>query len=180
MAYLWIHETDGWGLRCLAGGMMHLAQLAPAQADSSPSSEIASSQSAAVLFRVGCDGSEAWVIIAGPLAGVRVNGDAPQAGLRVLSDRDEIRTSDGRRYFFSGENLAEVQAFPGAERPVFCGRCRRQIADGAGAVRCPGCGVWYDQCAELPCWTYTDRCAFCGCATALDAGFVWTPEDGLV
>jgi LSD1 subclass zinc finger protein len=110
---------------------------------------------------------------------MRVNGCEVLAGLRVLADRDEIRTDDGIQCFFSTETLAVIEAFPGADREVFCGRCRQPIKTGASAVRCPGCQIWYhqDDSESLPCWTYTDKCNFCPNPTALDSGFMWIPED---
>jgi hypothetical protein len=106
------------------------------------------------------------------------------AGLCVLGDRDEIRMGGELRYF-STETLASVEAFPGAERAVFCGRCRQKIEAGTPAVCCPGCGIWYHQdesanlaeSERLPCWTYSEKCAFCGHPTALDTVFAWTPEE---
>lgn len=122
------------------------------------------------------DGSRQWALIASTNADVRVNSGVVDGGLCVLADRDEIRIGDTAMYF-STESLATVEPFPGAERPVYCGRCRQLIDIGAPAVRCPGCGVWYNQSAELPCWTYSEKCVFCPTLTALDAEFAWSPEE---
>jgi hypothetical protein len=105
-----------------------------------------------------------------------VNGRTVPAGLCLLDDRDEIRVREEKLYF-STENLASVEQFPGSDRQVFCGRCRQLIETGTPAVCCPSCGVWYNESADLPCWTYSGKCTFCGQATALDAGFSWTPEE---
>jgi hypothetical protein len=78
--------------------------------------------------------------------------------------------------FYSTERLALVEEFPGANAPAYCPRCKQAIASGHPAVKCPGCGVYYHQSNELPCWTYTDVCALCPQSTALDAGYQWSPE----
>jgi len=98
------------------------------------------------------------------------------AGLRVLDDRDEIRTDDGARCYFSAEMPATVEEFPAPERPVFCGRCRsRSMWDAGGPL--PELRRLVQPVRGAPCWTYSDKCTFCGQATALDAGFAWAPED---
>jgi hypothetical protein len=131
------------------------------------------------LIQTARSGMQMWALIASRNSGVRVNSRAVTAGLCVLSDRDEIRTGDGIKYFFSAETPATIVPFPGSDRPVYCGRCREPIEAGAPAVRCPNpaCGIWFNESAELPCWTYTEICPFCGHPTALDACFSWTPED---
>lgn len=95
----------------------------------------------------------------------------------MLCDRDEIRVGTGVQYFFSSEDLASIEEFPAQERTTHCGRCRQPIKAGSPAVRCPQCNVWYNQSAELPCWTYSDKCAYCGHPTSLEAGFSWVPEE---
>jgi hypothetical protein len=111
---------------------------------------------------------------------VRVNGSAVAAGLSVLSDRDEIRMGAGARYF-STESLAEVAPCNGTDRTVYCGRCRQPVLPNTPSVTCPGCQILYHQyqndAESLLCWTYSEQCNFCTTPTALDAGFVWTPED---
>ena len=175
MAHLWMQDKNGWGAQKLDAALYELAAAPIPHAEEAPMST--ASRKAARLIRADASGLPAWALIASPDSGVRVNSRTVVAGLSVLADRDEIRTGDGVQYFFSTESLAAVVAFPGAERPVYCGRCREPIEAGAPAVCCPGCGIWYNQSAELPCWTYSDKCAFCGHPTALDAGFSWTPED---
>ena len=117
---------------------------------------------------------EVWLLVGAPA--VRVNGIPLDAGIRVLRDRDELRTGDDRR-FFSVESLAVIAPFPGGERATFCPRCKLEIAPDSPAVRCPQCGVWHHQSDELPCWTYAAHCMLCDHPTALDAGFRWTPEE---
>lgn len=114
-----------------------------------------------------------WVLLGSPA--VRVNGLPVGAGLVALRDRDEI-CADGRRVFFSSEALAAVVPFPGGERATICPRCMLEIPAEAAAVACPQCRVWHHSTDPLPCWTYAERCALCDQATALDAGFRWTPE----
>jgi hypothetical protein len=129
------------------------------------------------LIQADTDGLRVWALVASMDSKVRVNGCAVSAGLRVLADRDEIQTGEAPRFFFSNESPAAVVEFPVSDRAVFCGRCRQQMEVGSPAVCCPGCGVWYNQSADLPCWTYAEKCNFCGAPTALDSGFAWSPED---
>jgi hypothetical protein len=132
------------------------------------------------IARQGAPDDGAWVVL-GP-SSVRVNGAPLDLGIRVLADRDELRVG-GARVFFSTETRAAIEPYPGSERTVLCPRCKLQMMAGTPAVRCPKCHVWHHQSAEpdgLPCWTYTEHCAAdCDQPTALDAGFRWTPEDGL-
>jgi len=175
MAHLWMQDVNGWGARKLDAALYDLAATPISHAEVAPISS--ASRKSARLIRADAGGLPAWALIASPDSAVRVNSRAVAAGLCVLADRDEIRNGNGVQYFFSTESLATVVAFPGAERPVYCGRCREPIEADAPAVCCPGCGIWYNQSAEFPCWTYSDKCAFCGHPTALDTGFSWTPED---
>ena len=176
MAHLWSKSEGGWNLRDLGRAVLGSSSIRFGEAlDANPSS---SGRGIARLVRVDASGASVWALVASGRSGIRVNGRALPAGLCVLTDRDEIRDGDGIQYFFTAESLAAVQGFPCSDRPVFCGRCRQQIAVGAKAVRCPGCGIWYDESAYLPCWTYSDKCTFCGHPTVLDSGFSWTPEEG--
>jgi hypothetical protein len=175
MAHLWLQDAEGWGARRLDGVLYELAARPILLAAEAPVA--ASSGASARLIRTDAGGMPAWALITARDSGVRVNSRNVAAGMCILSDRDEIRTGDGTQYYFSTETLASVVEFPGAERPVYCGRCREPIAAGAPAVCCPRCGIWFNESAELPCWTYTDKCPFCGFPTALDAGFSWSPEE---
>ncbi len=173
MAHLWVHEASGWEAKKLELAHYDLGAIsAPQAGDAKPGS---SSARAARLIRTDAGGSRIWALAVSHESGIRVNGRPVPAGLCVLSDRDAIH-SGGVQYYFSTESLAMVEEFPSLERPVFCGRCRQKIDAGSPAVRCPNCAVWYNQSTELPCWTYADKCTFCGHPTALDAGFTWTPE----
>jgi len=173
MAHLWVQGEGGWDAQRLEVARLELACGTSGRAEGE---QLTAGVEAAKLIRTGEGGSPVWALIAPHNSDVRVNGRAIFAGLRALADRDEIRAG-GKLHYFSTETLASVEAFPGAERPVYCGRCRQQVEEGTPAVRCPGCGVWYNESAELPCWTYTEKCTFCGHPTALDAGFAWTPEE---
>jgi hypothetical protein len=133
-----------------------------------------------LVLRASANGKEQWVLVsAGKSHEIRINGTPLLAGMRVLRNRDEI-LFNGERMFFSTERLARVVPFPGAGKPVFCARCKTEIAEGSPAVRCPNpkCGVWHHQAPEheLPCWTYNDVCAMCDQPTDLDVGFRWSPE----
>lgn len=172
MAHLWIKDATGWQAERLTGNCLDLA------AFSMPHAEEGTSNPPRVqIVRADGGGSQAWALVASPDSRVRVNGRVTLAGICVLCDRDEVRTEAGAQYFFSTELLAEVEPFPAAERPIFCGRCRQLIVTATPSVRCPGanCGIWYHQSGDLPCWTY-DKCMICGHSSALDAGFSWTPE----
>jgi uncharacterized protein YbaR (Trm112 family) len=135
----------------------------------------AASKEPLVLLRE--NGSGSWVLIAAPGFEVRVNGAAVPLGIRVLADRDEISTDEGGAIYFSTENLARVEPFPGAQNRLFCPRCKQAVETDHPAVRCPQCGVWYHQTDELPCWTYAQHCALCDQSTQLSAGYRWTPEE---
>jgi hypothetical protein len=175
MAHLWLQDAEGWWARRLDGSLYDLASVPIPLAAAAAAATF--SGKSAQLIRTDSSGMPAWALISARNSGVRVNSREVAAGLCVLSDRDEIRTSDGTQYYFSTETLASVVAFPGAERAVYCGRCREPIAAGAPAVCCPRCCIWFNESAELPCWTYTEKCPFCGYPTALDAEFSWTPEE---
>lgn len=147
MAHFWIHGEAGWDVNGMedGGGIV---------------------RAGAQVMEVGGE----WVLFCAPWAGVRVNGLRPGGGLHVLSDRDEISGGDGRVYF-STERLAEVEAHLGSA--VRCPRCKREVAEGAEVVRCPGCRATH----HLACWTYGPHCTLCAVETAMDAGYRWTPED---
>lgn len=110
------------------------------------------------------------VLVSRPDAAVRINGQAMPAGLRVLSDRDEIRVNHERFYFTSQDPL--VVEIRKAE-PVACPRCSGMIESGTPAVRCH-CGAWFHQSDEQPCFTYGETCPLCGGSSQLDAD-PWGP-----
>jgi hypothetical protein len=117
-----------------------------------------------------------WSLLAGTAASLRVNGRELPLGIRVLRDKDAICVS-GRHLFFSSEELATVAPFPGLAQPACCPRCKQKLEIGDASVCCPSCHAWHHQSEKFPCWTYDSTCAFCQSqATALDAGYAWTPE----
>jgi hypothetical protein len=184
MAHLWISDsTNRWAVLTLAAGAYALDAGLPAPV---PAPSPASDETAAVsrlggrkatLLRTAALGGDRWVVAASAGTDIRVNGLPLVTGLRVMADRDEIRLASRPAMFFSTETRAEVGPAPAAERSLFCPRCKQPIGSTSPAVRCPGCGVWHHQSDDLPCWTYAASCAACAQATALDAGFQWTPED---
>jgi hypothetical protein len=174
LAHLWVQDACGWEALKLDAAQFELGAITTAQVgDAKPRA----SAKGAWLIRADAGGPRAWALVASHDSDVRVNGRAVVAGVCVLADRDEIRIG-GIQQFFSTETLATVQEFPPLERPVFCGRCRQKIEVGSPSVRCPGarCSIFYHQSSDLPCFTYADKCNFCGHSTALDAGFSWVPE----
>jgi hypothetical protein len=175
MAHLWCEGADGWGIWRLdaAGPIASAGAIRPSVG--APPVPFGGDGAQIIQARVG--GTHVWALVAPRGADIRVNGRRVFAGLCVLADRDEIRTRGGALRYFSTELPAAVEAFPSPDRAVFCGRCRQQLEVGAPSVCCPGCGVWYNQSADLPCWTYSEKCGFCGHLTALDAGFTWVPEE---
>jgi hypothetical protein len=124
-----------------------------------------------VLLCSPSDGQETWVLV----GAAQVNGMPLLTGIRVLRDRDELQVG-GLRAFFSAEALAAVRPSPAQGERIFCPRCKQEIEKLSPAVRCPQCRVWHHQTAELPCWTYSERCASCNQPTDLNAGYRWTPE----
>ena len=174
MAHLWIKREGEWGAKKLSGAHVDITGAALVN---QPGSGLATEDhGAALLMRVDAVGMKLWALVVPARSGVRVNGRPVPAGLRVLSDRDEIRDG-GEVSHFSTEELATVVPFPGADHPVICCRCRQPIEAGTPAVSCPKCSIAYHQTDELPCFTYAEKCVICGGATTLGAGFAWVPEE---
>jgi hypothetical protein len=118
-----------------------------------------------------------WVAIHGADSGLRVNGvPLGGLGLRVLEHKDEIAVPVFGSAFFSTEEFPVVVPFPGAARPVFCGRCLDPIDAAAPAVQCPHCRVWHHQMEQRECFTY-DVCSGCRRPTSLDHQLEWRPEE---
>jgi hypothetical protein len=177
MAHLWKRGPEGWAAQKLVSSPFRLpSRRIPAEL-AAEEPHAPRGVSTAWLVHAGEGGPGNWALMTRQSAAVRVNGRAPSAGLYVLSDRDEIRMSDGELFFFSTETLPVVEEFSGVGRAMFCARCRQQIEAGSPAVRCPNCGVWHHQTAELPCWTYAAACTYCECETALEASFKWAPSE---
>jgi len=172
MAHIWYRNADNvWTAFALDGRAVDLAVCPPRVLDAVPDSG-EGARAILMLARGGAD--TAWVLLA--REGVRVNGLQPVAGMRALQDGDEIVLDANPAIFFSAETLARIEDFPGAPQPVYCGRCRQALTAGQPGVRCPQCGLWHHQTAELPCWTYSENCSLCPQQTSLDAGFAWVPE----
>ena len=170
MAHLWVRDVEEqWAVLPLDGIAFSLSLNPPRAVNGE-------TVSGAVLLKSVHAGSETWVLVTGAES-VSVNGRRVALGMRVVKDLDKISVEGVGTYFFSTESLASVKAFPGSEQKIFCPRCRQDITAEVPAVQCPQCGVWYHQTEELPCWTYSERCALCPQTTAMEAGYKWTPED---
>jgi hypothetical protein len=174
VAHLWFRDDDDiWSAMPLDGRAVDVSEYPPqVLAEGFRLGE----DTRAAVIRAGAGDSPVWVLLVAADGDVYINGFAPVAGVRVLQDRDEIRASSSQTLFFSTETLARVEEFPGAERAVYCGRCRQAMEKGQMAVRCPQCGIWYHQTGQLPCWTYAPSCGFCPQSTSLEARFAWIPE----
>jgi len=173
MAHLWIREeSTHWRVFPLNPAATIAVSVMPPREVEAPAEGV-------VLLRAGVAAPGAWVMIADRSHEIRINGLFLPTGIRRLFDRDEIRVDRMAPMFFSTEELAAITEFPGAERKIFCPRCKQEIARGDAAVKCPSvhCGVWYHQSPELSCWTYSDKCALCGQATSLEAGYAWCPGE---
>lgn len=175
MAHLWMQEETGeWVIVPLEGDPVALTGLPPRRLNLPRAAD--EPRGGAFLMPFEQEGTERWALVDHGKP-VRVNGHPPAAGLRILEDRDEIRTAGGATSFFSTETRARVEPFPGADRPVHCPRCKLEIEPGTAAVKCPNCSIWHHESTRYRCWTYAEHCALCDQETALDAGFRFTPED---
>jgi len=178
MAHLWVR--DGEGLWCIAP-LEHRLYSVGIGADGVAELAVGEKPDSAVVarHRTG-DGRTSWILLAAEDQRVSVNGVSIVAGIRVLQDRDHIQLfghDTSISFFHSSELIPRVDTFPGSDQQVFCPRCKRVINPGTPAVTCPGCGVWYHQSDEYPCWTYSDICATCPQKTDLEAAFEFSPED---
>ncbi len=172
MAHLWVREeTAGpWAVLPLEADIIDLRQNPPRPV---AAGEVAGDSAVALIRR----GPASWAVMAAPDAEVAVNGWPLATGLHAARDRDELRVGGAGPVYFSTETLAIVAPFPGAERPIYCPRCKQEIRPGTSAVKCPQCGAWHHQTEDLPCWTYGPHCALCDRKTDLSTGFQWTPEE---
>ena len=116
---------------------------------------------------------DAWVLLAGRSARIRINGEPLSLGCRVLQDRDEL-VSGRERSYYSTERLLRAEPFPDAEAAVFCARCKLRITPGTLAVRCQ-CGTWCHEMEDRRCWSYAATCPLCPQPTDADAGYNWEP-----
>jgi len=176
MAHLWVRdETENWAVLPLEHDAFSLnaestRPIARRLGDGEALSEV-------LLIRSDSGQANSWVLIANATSGVSVNGIPLATGIRVVSDRDQIRVPGAREFYFSTETLARIEQFPGSEQTIFCPRCKQEIEKGTSAVKCPGCGVWHHETDELNCWTYAEVCALCAQPTDMSSGFRWTPEE---
>jgi hypothetical protein len=177
MAHLWVQDGSGaWSVMPLAERAVDLS-VSPPRPDAGRRAEAAAGGATPVLVSPLSSEGGGWCLIARLGADIRINGLRPLGGMRLLQDGDEIRI-DGRSLFFGAESLPRVETFAAVDQPKYCPRCRQELAGGCDAVRCPHCGIWHHQSAELPCWSYAETCALCSQPTDLDnASFSWSPED---
>ena len=178
MAHLWVSDdTSVWSVLPLDGALFALGGMPPRRLVDDEHQD-ADDDCRVVLQRVDDPSGTLWVVVARREAQPLINGVPSRLGLTVLDDRDEIRVPGVPPMFFSTEVLPTVQPLPEAATLGHCPRCQQTLVAGHAAVRCPQCGLWHHETVDLPCWTYQPRCANPACpqATALDAGFSWTPE----
>lgn len=172
MAHLWIRDdTDQWAVYLLTG----TCSFDDLSADTLLRQE---NIGAVSLIPVSDANTEEWHVVAGLRVGVRVNGLPLLTRIRHLRDQDQIAVAQ-RWAYFSTEERAHCAPFPGADRKLFCARCRQELFAGVEAVKCPQCGVWHHQSEELPCWTYAAHCGLCSQLTDLNAGYRWQPGERL-
>jgi hypothetical protein len=165
MPHLWIEQDSEWCVFPLSRDELPLAVIPTGPAPPG------------VLFRSRSATKEDWHLLANQETGITLNGLGLLGDFRALADRDEIRIPGTGSVFFSTERLAAVEALPASAGDLCCPRCRQAVLPDTPAVCCPSCGVWHHGSEALPCWTYAPGCAMCGQATAMDAGYQWTPED---
>lgn len=173
MSHLWTMDrlVGEWAVAALDG--VAFALFADGSVSRITQAALGRSDAPVWLFRSGQGDAESWVLIAP--GRVLVNGSAAWVGIRILRDRDEVRMEGGARWFFSTENLAKVEPFPVTRQAASCPRCKQPIDRETEAVRCPSCGVWHHQSAELPCWSYGTCCALCDQTSEFTNSFRWTP-----
>jgi len=184
MSLLWIKNKNGaWVDHALDNDFIAIG---PGATTPMVAPDARGCNSGTLLVRSGdTHGPDRLLLICRPGSRTRVNGVRLPTGVRVLVDRDAIALGDcdatapGDRQvlFFSSEQLAQVQPFPGKDDHTSCIRCKLPLESGTPAVRCPApeCGFWHHQSDDQSCWTYTAACASCGHSTAFDAGFQWSP-----
>lgn len=179
MAHWWTHTGDGWLATPLDSYAEQALKLTGDAAAPVAAPDVDEELHGCVLLVRAADSRDAWAVAANGST-VRVNGEPILAGLRRLHDFDLVALPGRRVAVFSSERLAQVQPLPAAGGPVHCARCGGSIEEGAPAVACPQCGVWYHQDgndANYQCWTFATHCAFDDTPTALGGSFRRTPED---
>jgi hypothetical protein len=121
------------------------------------------------------DSPPRFAVVAPDCARVRVNGEPLRAGIRVLQDRDEVRSEDLLAYF-AAHSPPRLEEFSEAlHGRLHCPVCTRPLA--GPAVRCPRCARFYCETEDFPCWSSGPTCpSGDGQPTALDAEPDWIPE----
>ena len=179
MAQWWTYTGDGWLATPLdAYKEQALCLMDDPESPVAPLEETEDLHGCVLLVRP-ADSADAWAVAANGNT-VRVNGEPVLAGLRRLHDFDLVALPGRRVAVFSSERLARVQPLPASGGPVHCARCGGNIEEGAPAIACPQCGVWYHQDGNDPdyqCWTFATHCAFDNTPTALGGAFRRSPED---
>lgn len=171
MAHLWmLDDEEEWGFFPLAGEEVSLGKIPPSPPDATSKTKLSEKP---LLLRARDD---SWVLLCGDDGRVQINGLPPAAGVRALRHKDRIQVQGVGTVFLSTENLPQVEPFPGAKARGQCPRCCKPIAEGSPAVCCPGCGVWYHQSDDYPCFSLAPTCIFCPQETDLEAGFRFVPE----
>ncbi len=166
MARIWARdEDDRWRAHPLSGTSMTLNDRGAG--DDAPVTLIPTAGEARTL----------WCLVASPRREIRVNGWILPGGVRILSDRDEIRLPHGARFYYSDADPARVEPLPESAGVVCCGLCTAPIEVGSDAVRCPGCGVWHHASDKRDCWTYNPTCSSGDQPTSLTDESAWSPED---
>ena len=180
MAHLWMKVDAGWAVAPLRGDAFELSLGPEGELGVRPGED---RKATALLLRQPAAAEQRWALLCRELApeseepAVYVNGEPVLTGLRALEDLDELRIGAGDRTFFSTETLATVQPYPSDHPALPCARCRQDLTPGTPGVACPQCGVWHHQTEDLPCWTYSENCAYCDQPTDLGSGYRWTPEE---
>lgn len=175
MAVLFEGARDDWRAHELGPGVYRLSGEGP-----SPCEPGCRPGPGAALLLSSRGRPPVWVLIAAPRSAVLCNGEplAP-LGISVLRDRDEVQipsvSEPPARLYFSTEVPARIEAHQG--EAIACPRCKQPIHPGTDAVQCPACGTWHHQIAELPCWTYAERCSLCVQPTDLNGQYLWTPAE---
>jgi hypothetical protein len=176
MAHLWILDAgNNWAPTLLNGDAFALVDSGSHRANVERADAEAETNARVLLRRVSSV-PDTWALLCGPKQPVWVNGLPVPLGLTVLSDRDEIRLLH-TAVWFSTETQPHVEPFSESATRGVCPRCKQRIEAGTPAVCCPSCGLWHHASDDLPCWSYAPTCAACAQDTAMDADFLWTPED---
>lgn len=181
MGSLWIYDQNDWALASLEADLSYELNHDPAAPVRVQKTKQIKAESA-VLRPWQCGEQHKWVALSSSqAAGIYINSFAISGpGIHVMKDRDEILLRDGRRLFFTTEQLPRIVSFPGSDRPVNCARCKKPIDKGMEAVCCPNskCAAWHHNTEKYPCWQYHEFCALCDQQTRLgNAKYAWSPED---